>query len=93
MTVEAFQASVKDWIAKAKHPRWDRQYTDLVYQPMLEVMKYFRVNGYKTYSLDRRQVRQADGNPSDDRAETGETKSDHCGYGHAGTDGVHRCLR
>ena len=49
MTVEAFQASVKDWVTKAKHPRWDRPYTDLVYQPMLEVMKYLRENSYKTY--------------------------------------------
>jgi len=49
MTVEAFQASVKEWVAKAKHPRWDRPYTELVYQPMLEVMKYLRENGYKTY--------------------------------------------
>jgi phosphoglycolate phosphatase-like HAD superfamily hydrolase len=49
MTVEAFQTSVKDWIAKAKHPRWNRLFTELVYQPMLEVMKYLRDNGYKTY--------------------------------------------
>jgi phosphoglycolate phosphatase-like HAD superfamily hydrolase len=49
MTVEAFQASVKEWVTKAKHPRWDRPYTELVYQPMLEVMKYLRENGYKTY--------------------------------------------
>jgi phosphoglycolate phosphatase-like HAD superfamily hydrolase len=49
MTVEAFQNTVKDWIAKAKNPRWDRPYTDLVYQPMLEAMRYLRANGYKTY--------------------------------------------
>jgi len=49
MTVEAFRASVNDWIAKAKHPRWNRLFTELVYQPMLEVMKYLRDNGYKTY--------------------------------------------
>ena len=49
MTVEAFKASVKEWIATAKDPRWNRPYTELVYQPMLEVMKYLRENGYKTY--------------------------------------------
>jgi phosphoserine phosphatase len=49
MTVEAFKASVKEWIATAKDPRWNRPYTELVYQPMLEVMKYLRENGYKAY--------------------------------------------
>jgi len=49
VTVEQFQAIVKDWIATAKHPRFNRPYTDLVYQPMLEVMSLLRANGYKTY--------------------------------------------
>ena len=49
MTVEEFQAQVAKWITTAKHPRWDRLYTDLVYQPMLEVLQYLRANGYKTY--------------------------------------------
>jgi phosphoglycolate phosphatase-like HAD superfamily hydrolase len=49
MTVEEFHAIVKDWFAKAKNLRWNRPYTDLVYQPMLEVMRYLRANGYKTY--------------------------------------------
>lgn len=49
MTVEEFQTIVKDWFAQAKHPRWDRPYTELIYQPMLEVMQYLRANGYKTY--------------------------------------------
>jgi phosphoglycolate phosphatase-like HAD superfamily hydrolase len=49
MPVEEFQAEVKKWLATAKHPRWNRPYTDLTYQPMLEVLKYFRANGYKTY--------------------------------------------
>ena len=40
---------MKKWLATAKHPRWNRPYTELVYQPMLEVLKYFRANGYKTY--------------------------------------------
>jgi phosphoglycolate phosphatase-like HAD superfamily hydrolase len=49
MTVEQFQAEVKQWIANAKHPRWKRPYTELTYQPMREVMTYLRANGYKTY--------------------------------------------
>jgi phosphoglycolate phosphatase-like HAD superfamily hydrolase len=49
MSTEDFLALVKPWIATAKAPRFDRPYTDLVYQPMLEVMKYLREKGYKTY--------------------------------------------
>jgi hypothetical protein len=49
MTVEQFDADVKKWLATAKHPRWNRPYTELTYQPMLEVLKYFRANGYRTY--------------------------------------------
>jgi phosphoglycolate phosphatase-like HAD superfamily hydrolase len=49
MTPEAFQRIVKDWLAKAKHPRFKRPYTELVYQPMLEVLKYLRDNGFQTY--------------------------------------------
>ena len=49
MSEDQFAAQVKDWLSKAKDPRWKKPYTDLVYQPMLEVMKYLRDNGYKTY--------------------------------------------
>lgn len=49
MPVGAFQAAAGEWIAKAKNPRWNRPYTDLTYQPMLEVMRYLRANGYRTY--------------------------------------------
>jgi phosphoglycolate phosphatase-like HAD superfamily hydrolase len=49
MTVEQFNAEAKKWIASAKHPRWQRRYTELTYQPMLEVLQYLRSNGYKTY--------------------------------------------
>jgi len=49
MTTGQFTAIVKDWLAKAHNRRWHRPYTDLVYQPMLEVMQYLRANGYKTY--------------------------------------------
>ena len=49
MTVDEFNAEVKKWITTARHARFDRLYTELVYQPMLEVMRYLRENGYKTY--------------------------------------------
>ena len=49
MSVEQFNAEVAAWVGTAKHPRWDRLYTELTYQPMLEVMEYLRANGYKTY--------------------------------------------
>jgi phosphoglycolate phosphatase-like HAD superfamily hydrolase len=49
MTVDEFHAEVIKWLATARHPRWNRPYTDLVYQPMLEVMRHLRANGYKTY--------------------------------------------
>ena len=37
------------WIASARHPRFNAPYTDLVYQPMLELLAYLRENGFKTY--------------------------------------------
>ncbi|MGO9570148.1 MAG: HAD family hydrolase [Desulfomonilaceae bacterium] len=49
MTVDEFSAEVKKWIETAKDSRWKRPYTELVYQPMLEVLNYLRSNGYKTY--------------------------------------------
>jgi haloacid dehalogenase-like hydrolase len=49
MTTDVFHAIVKDWMAKAKHPRFDKPVSEMVYQPMLEVMKYLRDNGYRTY--------------------------------------------
>jgi len=49
MTTDAFARVVTDWLATAKHPRFNRPYTDLVYQPMLELLTYLRANGFKTY--------------------------------------------
>jgi phosphoglycolate phosphatase-like HAD superfamily hydrolase len=49
MPIDEFQAEAKKWLATAKNPRWKRPYTELTYQPMQEVLKYFRANGYKTY--------------------------------------------
>jgi phosphoglycolate phosphatase-like HAD superfamily hydrolase len=49
MSVEEFNAEAEKWLTTAKDPRWKRPYTDLIYQPMLEVMQYLRGNGFKTY--------------------------------------------
>jgi phosphoglycolate phosphatase-like HAD superfamily hydrolase len=49
MPVDDFRAEAKAWIESAKHPRWNRLYTDLTYQPMQEVLRYLRDNGFKTY--------------------------------------------
>ncbi len=49
MTTDEFQAEAAKWIATAKHPRWKRPYTELTYQPMQEVLRYLRDNGYRTY--------------------------------------------
>jgi len=49
MTTDEFNADVKKWIETARHPRWNRLYTELVFQPMIEVLRYLRDNGYKTY--------------------------------------------
>ena len=49
MTTTQFEQIVEDWIAAAKHPKFKRPYTDLVYQPMLELLAYLRANGFKTY--------------------------------------------
>jgi len=49
MTTDEFAATVSDWLAKARHPRFGRPYTETVYQPMLELLAYLRANGFKTY--------------------------------------------
>jgi len=49
MSTEAFAALVRDWIATSRHPRFGRAYTDLVYQPMLELLGFLRANNFKTF--------------------------------------------
>jgi phosphoglycolate phosphatase-like HAD superfamily hydrolase len=49
MSTEAFSRTVLDWIASARHPRFKRPYTELVYAPMVELLRFLRQNGFKTY--------------------------------------------
>jgi hypothetical protein len=49
MTTDEFEQIVKDWLKSAKHPRFNRPFTEMVYQPMLELLDYFRANGFKTF--------------------------------------------
>lgn len=49
MSVEQFQTAVKQWVDTAKDDRWKRRYTELAYQPMIDLLTYLRSNGYKTY--------------------------------------------
>lgn len=49
MPVEDFAALVRDWVKTARHPRFNKPYTELVYQPMVELLAYLRANGFKTF--------------------------------------------
>jgi len=49
MSTAEFEAIVADWMDKARHPRFKRLYTELAYQPMLEILSYLRANAFKTY--------------------------------------------
>ena len=49
MTTVGFDEIVKDWIANAKHPKYQQPFTACVYQPMLELLAYLRANGFKTF--------------------------------------------
>ena len=49
MTTDEFQATIADWLATARHPRFKRPYTELIYQPMRELLDYLRANGFKTF--------------------------------------------
>lgn len=49
MTTDAFSEIVHGWLLSARHPRFDRPYTELVYEPMLELLGFLRTNGFKTF--------------------------------------------
>ncbi len=48
-TTEEFERVVTEWLLAARHPRFKKPYTDLVYQPMVELLAYLRANGFKTF--------------------------------------------
>jgi phosphoglycolate phosphatase-like HAD superfamily hydrolase len=49
MTTDEFNDAVADWLASARHPRFERPYTELVYQPMLELLDYLRAHDFQTF--------------------------------------------
>lgn len=49
MTTDEFSKIVEDWIVSARHPKFNRPYTDVIYQPMLELLAYLRANDFKTF--------------------------------------------
>ncbi len=49
ITTEEFDGVVKEWLRTARHPRTGRPYTEMVYQPMIELLAYLRANGFKTF--------------------------------------------
>src|SRR5262245_34405710 len=49
MTTDEFERIVKDWLTTAHHPKFKRPYTDLAYQPMIELLGYLRASGFKTF--------------------------------------------
>jgi haloacid dehalogenase-like hydrolase len=49
MTTEEFEKIVQEWVATAQHPVTKRPYTEMVYQPMREVLAYLRANSFKTF--------------------------------------------
>ncbi|RIK83775.1 MAG: haloacid dehalogenase [Planctomycetota bacterium] len=49
ITVDEFDATVRDWITTARHPKSGRRYVEMVYQPMLELLAYLRTKGFKTF--------------------------------------------
>ena len=49
ITIDEFDQSVRGWMATARHPRFDKPYTECVYQPMQEVLAYLRANGFQTW--------------------------------------------
>ena len=49
MTIEEYERTAKEWLARARHPRFGRPYTECVYQPMLELLGFLRANGFKPY--------------------------------------------
>ncbi|WP_442107507.1 HAD family hydrolase [Pseudomonas sp. NUPR-001] len=56
MSTEAFIAQTRRWLATAVHPKTGKPYTEMVFQPMLEVLQYLRANGFRTYIVSGGEV-------------------------------------
>lgn len=56
VSTEEFIANARRWLASAKHPRSHKPYTEMVFQPMLELLGYLRANGFKTYIVSGGEV-------------------------------------
>jgi hypothetical protein len=56
VSTEAFISNVRAWLAKAKHPKSQKPYTEMVFQPMLELLDYLRANGFRTYIVSGGEV-------------------------------------
>jgi phosphoglycolate phosphatase-like HAD superfamily hydrolase len=56
ISTEQFEANARAWLAKAKHPKTQKPYTEMVFQPMLELLDYLRANGFKTYIVSGGEV-------------------------------------
>lgn len=72
VSTEEFEQIVTDWLATSRHPRFDRPYNEMIYQPMLELLEYLRANDFKTFIVSgggiefmRPWVDKAYGIPSD----------------------------
>ncbi|MFA9403378.1 MAG: HAD family hydrolase [Anaerolineales bacterium] len=50
-TTEEFARAAREWIGRARHPETDRLYTEMVFQPMLELLDYLRTNGFRTFII------------------------------------------
>jgi hypothetical protein len=49
LTTDEYEATIVNWLKDARHPRFSQPYTNCVYKPMLELLDYFRANGFKTF--------------------------------------------
>lgn len=49
MTTEEFEKTVQDWMATATHPKTGKHYNEMIFQPMVELLRYLRANDYKTF--------------------------------------------
>jgi phosphoglycolate phosphatase-like HAD superfamily hydrolase len=49
MTIDEFQAMARNWLATTRHPKTNKLFTEMVFQPMIELLNYLRANGFKTF--------------------------------------------